>query len=336
MTESTAVAIAGLGRTRQGLGPFIARALLDAGHEIALVAGRTRGRARAAAEAFENNLRRETRRDLGAAVTGISDLAEALVEARVSVLVIAAPVDAHEAALEAAARAGVSVLCEKPILRPDRAAGDRVDALTQRFTDSGLGIEELCQWPYTLPAFRALHPEAPECPTEFSMLLAPASSGSERIVDSLSHPLSLLTTLAGPGRLEPEIENIELQESDSDRGPELRVCFDASTTSGRSIRAAVRLLQVDAPPRPAGYGWDGFDAEREIDLPDYRQRFVDPAVQGLAVRGLGVAVADPLRALIADVIPRLARPRFGPGPRARSRDVATRIRILSTLVDAHP
>ena len=171
------VGILGAGRSRQGLGPFLARAFEAVGATVTAVAGRdAAGGARAASEL--------------AAVLGhpVAAAPDALALARsVDALVVAAPVAGHLAGLDAALAAGVPCLCEKPLVdAADLAAGlQRVAGFRAR----GLLLAENCQWPEVLPALRALHPTALRTPVRaVAMGLSPAEPGPARLIPSAPAP----------------------------------------------------------------------------------------------------------------------------------------------------
>src|SRR5438270_13186930 len=99
------VGIVGAGRTRNGLGPFLAEYLEKQGCFVAGVSGRSLERATVNAEAIARNLGHEVKPFASP---------KALCATGVAALVIASPPEFHLEALEAAAEAGLPALCEKP------------------------------------------------------------------------------------------------------------------------------------------------------------------------------------------------------------------------------
>jgi hypothetical protein len=233
----------GAGRSRQGLGPFLARAFEAAGATVVAVAGRDAdGGVRAAGELTAL---------LGHPVAAAAD-AMALARA-VDALVVAAPVAGHLAGLDAALAAGVPCLCEKPLVAAaDLAAGlQRLAAFRAR----GLLLAENCQWPEVLPTLRALHPAALRTPPRtLAMGLAPAEAGPAMVADSLSHVLSVAQAIAD---LPPDAQATDVRQS------------DASPTAARNVVACT------LPTRHGPLAVDGCRMDRRIG-PGYRITFAAP------------------------------------------------------------
>ncbi len=310
------VALVGARRARQGLGPFVARDLDAAGIEIRAVIGTSAASASSAALELAERFAIRARPH--------ASLDALLANESIDALVILSPAETHERFLRAALDARLHVLCEKPLLFGNgdlaRTGGELADAFRAR----ALLLEENCQWPRVLGAFRALHPAWDgRARASFSMLLAPVGQGVDALRDSLSHPLSLLQALCPDA--DPRLEAIGFERV-SDTPATLRVRFRYCTSHAR-VSCSVDLL-ADAPlPRPASLAIDGLRAERRIRLPEYRMELADgaravplpdPLTQHLAV------FAASLRAVLAG-----ARP---PDPAP----IARRLELLSSLVDAFP
>jgi hypothetical protein len=123
------------------------------------------------------------------------------------------------------------------------------------------------------------------------MWLAPAATGSRGILDSVSHPLSVLQRLAGPGTVESA--RAEFPSADPGRS---RLDFRYVHASG-GVDVTCRLATCPAPPRPAAYAIDGRRIDREIDPRDYGIYFTSDARR--------VKVEDPLKQLVEDFLLRL-------------------------------
>jgi predicted dehydrogenase len=295
------VALIGARRVRQGLGPFVARHLAALGAEVPCFLG-TRPESIA-----------ESERALGA--RGYQDLGELLAREQPDALAVLSPSETHERYLEAALEARVAVLCEKPLLWNGPGLARRAAALAERFAAAGVLLRECCQWPYTLPAYRALHPGVGPL-RSFSMRLSPASSDPRQMLgDSLSHPLSLLQALTAnaPGRAEAVALAARPGEV------ELRFAF---RMAAESVAVDVRLRTAERPPREAGYAVNGHWAEREIRPSDYAFRFRDG--------GREVPVPDPLRELLRDFLAALAT-RGGPDPA-----IPARMALLEQILEPLP
>ena len=299
---SVRVALVGAGRRRQGLGPFFARFFEELGAEVVALVGRS--------EESLAQAQRQVAERIGRDVPAHLDLLEMAERERPDAVVIAAPPESHLDHLGAALTAGLHVLCEKPLLW---WCGDPVEGareLVQRFEEAGLVLMENVQWPLTLPAFFSLHPEAPrDRPRRFGMLLGPTSTGERMLVDSLSHPLSLMGALGVSGAP----TGITFRESEGS----LAVSFSSADTE-----AHIELRRAPEPPRPAAYEVDGYRAERRIHASDYRMEFVDG--------DRCVPLPDPLREQVAAFLLALRQP----GPVA-DHAIPARLAALRTIVEAY-
>ena len=296
---------------RQGLGPFVARELLAAGATVAAVVG-TRAET---AEAARRQLRVEHRIDVRSYV----DVDQMLRNERLDALAILSPNETHELYLERALSAGLHVLCEKPLVWGVADLAKRATSLVDRFAERGLLLWENCQWPYTLPAFRELHPAlGPDPPEHFSMQLSPISSGSPMLADALPHPLSMLQVLVPGTPAEIVCPRFDVGPSRTLVGFEYRT-GDAHTTVEVALAPSAEI------PRPAAYAIDGREARRRVRLPGYEQSF--------SSGDRSVAVPDPLRALIRAFLAALGERRRGASA-PRSDSIADRMALLQALIRA--
>lgn len=291
------VAVVGARRRRQGTGEFIARELAGLGCEVVAVVGTS--------AATVDEARAALRERHGLDCRGYTRLAELLEREDVDAVAICSPPEAHLEQLEQAAAAGCHVLCEKPLfwsdalLGPDGAAlaRARAEAVADALAAAGRTLAVGAQWPFTLEAFRALHPGTygPGRPVErFAMWLAPASRGRTMVVDSASHPLSMLQALVGRG----EIEAIRVVEQD----PEGLVLRWVHRAASGPVEAELTLRRSETIPRPAGYAINGARACRRVNLPDYAISFVAEGATNQA----SVPVRDPLAASVAAFVQRAA------------------------------
>jgi predicted dehydrogenase len=278
------VAVIAARARRQGIGGHVARTLQRVGAEVAAVAGTSR-------ETVE-----EARRALGGGPRGYLSVAELLArEPPLDAVAICSPADCHREHLELVAGAGLACLCEKPLWwgpATDRAAE------TARLVDAfgGRTLMLLAQWPFTLPAFHELHPGARgRVPGRFEMWLGPVSRGPEMVLDSASHPISLLQALCGAGEVARPRARFRASE-------DLELEFEWRHAAG-ATEARLALRTCERPPRPAGYALDGLRAERRVALPAYEQSFHADA--------RSVPVPDPLALLVAAFLRRV-RERAGP------------------------
>lgn len=272
------IGIVGAGRTRNGLGPFLASAAEAAGARVVGVAGRDPGRAAAAAQALGERL--------GHPVQGYASalhLAQA-----VDLLVVATPAAAHQEGLAAALAAGVACLCEKPLVPAEASHAAR--QLVDGFAARDLLLVENCQWPAVLPALFALFPHLASEPVRaVAMGMGPPERGLPLVADALSHLLSVVQALApvvaGP------LQDLEV----ADRSPDAehnRVRCTVPTTAG-PLSAELHVTYCPAQPRPAWLSVNGCRIDRRIG-PGYTLQFA--AGERLQ------AVADPMHQLVYGVV----------------------------------
>jgi len=307
------VGIVGAARRRQGLGPFVARDLAAAGAEIAGFV--------VTSAASRDALTRAWSEQLGIQASGHLDFASLLEAERLDAVAILAPAETHARYLEAALEAGLHVLCEKPFVwgRPELAATARRLALG--FQSRGLLLRENCQWPYTLPAFEALHPGAlAQPPRRLAVRLQPDSSGLQMIGDAVPHALSLIQALL-PGAS----GRIERLRFEGGRPASQRLAIGFRYRAGdRELEVAIELLRSDRRPRRACLEIDGRRAERLVAADGYQLSFAEG--------DRTVPLPDPLTLLVAD----FARALPLPGERAtaapRSQEITERMELLETIV----
>lgn len=279
------VGVIGARRKRQGIGEHVARYLARRGAAVRAVAGTTPETAEEARAALATRY--------GIQSKAYASVEEMLAREPLDAVAICSPIEAHAAALDLAARSGLHALCEKPLIfDPERDGAADVAAFAARFAAAGRYLGTITQWPFTLAAFRRLHPDAPlGAPRHFAMRLSPIARGEAMLIDSLSHPLSLLRALVGPGETRPRGTAWTGDEA-------AKVRFDYSHRAG-VVACEVALVRCLEQPRPAGYAIDGFEACREIRLPDYSMTLVAGA--------RSVPLDDPLDLLVEDFLARAAR-----------------------------
>jgi predicted dehydrogenase len=309
------VAIVGARRRRQGLGPFVARELAHAGAEVAGFLGTSA----ASVQLAHGELRAQ-----GIDAHGYLDFDQLVAREKPDALAVLSPFETHEAYLERALAHGLHALCEKPLLWGGTGVAERTRALVEAFAKRRLVLAENCQWPFVLPAYRALFPDALAGGVRsFAMHLSPAQGGTRMLPDCLPHPLSLLQALA-PGD-DARVEAPRFAPSppgDLERAHGLVLEF-AYRAGGARVEARVELEASDATPRRAGFGVNGRLAERVVRAADYSL--------SLAAGSRSVDLPDPLREVIRSFVSEL---RGGPGVATRGRDIAVRAAMLQALADA--
>ena len=298
------IALIGARRVRQGLGPFVARHLVELGAEVPCFLG-TRPESIA-----------ESERALGA--RGYGDLSELIAKERPDALAILSPSETHERYLEAALDAGVHVLCDKPLLWNGPGLSRRAVRLVERFAAAGLLLRENCQWPYTLAAYRSLHPDTGPL-ASFAMRLSPFSREPRQMLgDALSHPLSLLQALTGAA--EARVSNVALAA----RPGEVQLGF-AYRVGASTVACEITLRSSDRLPREAAYAVNGHWAERRIRPADYAFSFTDGARE--------VTAPDPLRELLRDTVAAFSTRGASAAPDPA---IGPRMALLEQILEALP
>jgi hypothetical protein len=310
--------LVGPGRTRNGLGPFLARHAVAAGAEVVAVAGRTLPRTRAAAA--------ELAAALGHPVAAHASVFELTARGDLTAVIVAAPIPAHLPALRAALAARLSTLCEKPLVDVGEhaAAMDVVGG----FANAGVLLVENCQWPRALAALRRRGVLESAPPASFSMRLSPAGSGRAMLVDSVSHFLSVLQDLYGLDRdASAGLERIAFTGVAAEAS-ELSVEV-AVRAAGGLARARLDLVRCPAQPRPAWLEFDGRRLSRQLQLPAYVWQFRD----GQTVHSIG----DPQADLVYDFVQLLSQPSSASPDlvRRHAAAVANRARSFEAIVSAY-
>ena len=302
------VGIVGAGRSRQGLGPFLAQWLAKAGACVVGVSGRDLGRTAEVAVALTKQLGHQ-----------VAPYGNAAALARdVDALVVACPVAGHLEGLDAALAAGIPCLCEKPLVSTsDAELGlQRV----KEFADRQLLLVENCQWPYVLAAVDGLSPGLRQQRVRsLVMRLSPAWPGRSMIEDSLSHVLSLLQALV-PLPAHAELRSVRQSNPAADARDNV-VHFEVL---GGIDPVAVELHLQCCPqqPRPAWFAVNGVRFERQLG-PDY-------AISFATEDGRVVNVQDPLDRLVYGFVENL---KVKPSERTIALDaIALRIRLYTGVL----
>jgi Oxidoreductase family, NAD-binding Rossmann fold len=302
------VLILGARRRKQGLGEFIAKYFHEQGAEVCGIVGTS--------SSSVEDTARHLQQHYGISTQGYTDLKSAIEQSSPTVVVIASPTGVHHPHLETVAASGVYCLCEKPLFWDDDRPVDpsEVERLVDQFCGEGQLLQLVTQWPETLEEYYSLYPEVQGQPVErLEMLLGPASSGINMVIDSLPHVLSMVHCLTGIG----EVQN---PRSVTKNPEHLTVLFEYRHATG-CLEVAVDLVQTPESPRPAGYAINGHAVRRSIQLPEYQMIFTGES-------GKQVAVADPLEKRVRNYLADLE----GGKPTDRKQLIASMI-DLKTLVE---
>lgn len=301
--------ILGAGRTRQGLGPFLADHAERAGARIVAVCGRDQASGERGAAALATRL--------GHPVRPLADLA-AVAVAELDGMIVASPPEAHLAAMQMAVTRGLPTLCEKPLVTRDQAAAGL--AVVARFRSSGVLLEENCQWPHVLPVFDVVAPDWRRRPVRSVVMgLSPAAPGTAMVADSLSHLLSVLQAVA-PISATTALQSIRCQRETT--APENRILELAF--NGPVLTARLELRVCPEQPRPAFLALDAVRVDRRIG-PGYRLEF--------ATAERSVPVADPMAELVYRFVSQLPHPSID-RIHASADAIAVRLRFYTEILGA--
>jgi hypothetical protein len=308
------VAVIGARRRRVGLGPFVIRELIAAGARVPCFL--------ATSEATRDEAARAIEATCGAAPRGYLDLAEMLAREPLDALAILSPAETHAAYLEAAVEAGLHVLCEKPFVWGEADLAGRARGIVDAFAQRRLELFENCLWPYTLPAFAALHPGSLDAPpARFAMHLQPVGVGLQRLADALPHPLSLLGALV-PGDA-PRVHGIEFSSHDPEATSlEVRCRY---VSAGHEVAVEIQLAGSEEWPRRPWIALDGRRAVRAVAPESYALSFTEGERR--------VPLPDPLPQLVGEFVTALA----GGDPEAaavRRHGIGERMRLLADFTAA--
>ncbi len=297
----------GPGRTRQGLGPFLAAFAEEAGARVEVLVGRDAARTRSAAEALAAKLGHELR--------CYGSMESAFAQERLDAVLIASPIASHLPALERALAHGLHILCEKPMIWGLSEASEHARRIVAEAQRQRRHLWINAQWPWTLPAYDQLHPGVRrEAKQSFEFLLAPISRGWEKVPDALPHAFSLLQASSEtPGQLlAPRFVLHDPKQT--------RVSVHFGWRSGeRCLDVHVELVHGLEVPRPAAYAFDGHWAHRQVSMPSYEMAF--------HCDGRQLPYPDPSRQLVHDFVRALQQ---GQAPVAQDAAVQ-RIEMLETL-----
>ena len=296
-TRPMRIGIVGARCQVQGVGEHVARHLTELGATVPAIVGTRRETVAEAQEQLERRYQIRPR--------GYIDVDAMLRGEELDAVAICSPDRFHAGHLQAALAHRVHVLCEKPLVfQPRRDPLLEARPLVSGFARAGKLLMLNEQWPYTLPAFAELYPDARICelpPRRMSMLLCPASPGVDMIPRAVPHALSLLLALCPAGGSAHEI-CVEPGggHAEAATATAVTVSFEYVHRLGRT-QVSIELCQVRQQPRPAGYMLDGRWVRRMIDMPGYALYFA--AGEEQPVRR--IRIEDPLRLLLSEFLRRL-------------------------------
>lgn len=308
--QKTAIII-GARRSRQGLGEFITEKLAKSGIIIKAIVGTNQK----SLDEASKNLKKYNISNINT----YTDTKEALLKETPDITVIASPYKTHKELLFLAAEYNSHCLCEKPLIWSGNQNQDLEDIknITELYSEKKLLLESVTQWPMTIPFFYKLHPDIKgQYIDQFSMTMGPVTTGTEMIIDSCSHPISMLQSLSGAG----EIRNISFNETHDKKS--LEINFDYQTKFFKIIKTSVKLIQTPERPRPAAYSINKCSVNRTIDIKDYTQYFHNEEIK--------LSIDDPLELLVNNFTAKIHN-----GTQIDSGTVTDSVKHLITIVSEY-
>ena len=278
------VSIVGAGRSRNGIGEYIAKYFHKNKAQVVAVVGTTQETSVRSASALER---------YGIASIPYSNFDEMVDRERPDVLVIASPASTHYDYLARGLESGLHIFCEKPFVWS--VAGNLEKAVSHvlsRAREKQLTLAMNSQLPFALNDYERLcgKMERRESNT-FDAAMSPFALGGEMIPDAMPHVLSLLYAVFGEGR----VRKVRF-ESTTPR--DMKIEFQYVSPSG-ICDTQVELATQEKQPRHFRFGWDGKVVSRSLDLANYDIYF--------SHEGQRLKIQDPLEASVVNFIQAVER-----------------------------
>jgi hypothetical protein len=278
------ILIVGAGRSRNGIGEYIAKYFHKNKGQVVAVLGTTQETSLRAASALEK---------YGIASTPYSDFDEMVDRESPDVLVVASPASTHYDYLARGLESGLHVFCEKPFIWGVAGPLEKaVSHVLNRAREKQLTLAMNSQLPFTLNDYEKLCGKMEQRESNrFYVAMSPFASGAEMIPDTMPHVLSLLYAVFGEGK----VKNVRF-ESTTPR--DLKIEFQYAGSSG-ICETRVELASQERQPRPFCFGWNGKIVNRSLDLANYDIYFDH--------EGQRLKIEDPLEASVINFIEAIER-----------------------------
>jgi hypothetical protein len=289
--EILKIAVIGAGRSRNGIGPFIAKFFKKNGAEVAAVLGPSRQSAEKASKKLAA---------FGISAREYIDFDDMIVCEKPDVIVIASPKQTHFYYLKKAIDASCHIFCEKPFIWETK---QDFSILTRQLLEDadqrGLIIGMNSQLPFLIPAYESIYGKIFKKDLKtFHARMSPTLSGADMIPDSVPHPLSLLFSIAGDG----VIQGIDIDDQQTSMMLRFKYTSAFSTCS-----TEIQLVQEDNQPKTFYFAFNGKKASRKVNLPTYAMT--------LTTENESIEIEDPLNLSVKDFITavqNLRQPLIGP------------------------
>jgi predicted dehydrogenase len=254
------VSIIGAGRTRNGIGEYIAKYFHKNGTEIISLLGTTQRTSINASAAL---------RKYGIEAKPFVEFNEMIGDEKPDGVVIASPSSTHYEYLLKCVDLGLNIFCEKPFISCEEAGmGEKVKDIFIKAKEKELTIAMNSQWPFSFESYERICGKVElKKSNQFVIHLSPFSVGREMIPDSVPHALSLLYHLFGAG----EIEDLNFE-----RKEEREITISFTYRFGiQECDVLIKLKFQESQPRGLSFGFNGKTVVRSIDFENYSIYFSD-------------------------------------------------------------
>jgi Oxidoreductase family, NAD-binding Rossmann fold len=248
------ISIIGAGRTRNGIGEYIAKYFRQHGAEVTSVLGTTEQTSLQASSAL-----RKYKID----AHSYTDFDEMVSAEEPDVVVIASPSSTHYDYLLRCLGRGLHVFCEKPFIWDDRPdIRKRAEEFFEKAREKRLIVAMNSQWPFSIDDYEKICGKIRiEEKNHFFVRMSPFSPGRVMISESVPHPLSILYCRLGVG----EIQTLDF-ELDGKGEMNIRFTYLFET---RTCDVLIKLVHQKTPPRDFSFGFNEKIVSRSLDLNHY-------------------------------------------------------------------
>ena len=272
------VSIIGAGRTRNGIGKYIAKYFQKHRASVVSVLGTSEITAQSAANSL---------RPYGIDATAYTNFDRMIKQETLDAVVIASPFRTHYEYLMKSIESGLNIFCEKPFFWQEKV--DLTEIMDNLFKIAGhknLTIAMNSQWPFSLPFYEKLCGSVDRQNVDsFFMRLSPVFTGKEMILESVPHALSILYFIFGSGKI---------SDSNAETGEDKTVLRFRYRSEHYECKVTIRLAREKQQPRSFKFGFNDRIVKRVIDFDNYEIYFAHGNKE--------IKITDPLELSVKDFI----------------------------------
>jgi hypothetical protein len=248
------ISIIGAGRTRNGIGEYIAKYFHKFGGRVTAVLGTSDKTSLQASLAL---------RKYGIEAHPYIDFNEMVKIEKPDAAVIASPSSTHYEYLLKCIDSGLHIFCEKPFIwNDDMDPQEMVEEVLRRAFEKELTIAMNSQWPFSIDLYEAICGKIViQKSNTFFIGMSPPLPGRDMIRESVPHALSLLYCLLGIGK----IKDLNF-ESSGEREMNIRFGYLFET---QACDVFIQLRFQETLPRPFSFGLNDRIVFRSLDLENY-------------------------------------------------------------------